>query len=275
MRQSIRRLFYVICLLSACVASASAEELQEVVYLKNGSVIRGTIIEQVPNQSLKIKTTDGNIFVFKIEEVEKITKEPVYQPKSNRSNYSYGVTDSTHAESVQSRQYPVYDPYGWEKAPRYRGFVGASTVIGFGDCNLSRVMLNTSHGVQIIPELFVGVGTGITAWFDPNDYWEDNTYTSIPVFANIRGEIHNILRKNFSPYLDVKLGYNFVDLQGLFFAPEVGCHFYFGHKKIGLGFGIGYQLQQAKVTYYYGYGYTPYTYTENLNGIAISVAFDF
>lgn len=85
MRQAIRRLFYVICLLSACVASASAEELQEVVYLKNGSVIRGTIIEQVPNQSLKIKTTDGNIFVFKIDEVEKITKEPVYQPKSNRS----------------------------------------------------------------------------------------------------------------------------------------------------------------------------------------------
>ena len=274
MRQIFKRFMMIVCFAMIGVVTMSAEELQEVVYLKNGSIIRGTIVEQVPNQSLKIKTIDGNIFVFKIDEVEKITKEPVYQPKSNRSNYSYGVTDSTPAESVQSRQYPVYQEYGWQKAPRYRGFVGASTVIGFGDCNLSRVMLHTSHGIQIIPELFVGLGTGITGWFDPNNYWEDDTYTSIPVFVNIRGEIHNILQKNFSPYLDVKLGYNFVDLQGLFFAPEIGCHFYFGHKKIGLGFGIGYQLQQTKVTYY-GYGYTPYTYTENLNGIAISVAFDF
>lgn len=51
-------------------------ELQEVVYLKNGSVIRGTIIEQIPGISLKIQTADGNIFFYKMEEVEKITKEP-------------------------------------------------------------------------------------------------------------------------------------------------------------------------------------------------------
>ncbi len=49
--------------------------LQDVVYLKNGSVIRGTIIEQVPNVQIKIKTSDGSIFVYKIEEIEKMTKE--------------------------------------------------------------------------------------------------------------------------------------------------------------------------------------------------------
>ena len=50
---------------------------QDVVYLKNGSIIRGTIIEQVPNESLKIETADGSLFVFKISEVEKMTKERV------------------------------------------------------------------------------------------------------------------------------------------------------------------------------------------------------
>jgi hypothetical protein len=49
--------------------------LQDVVYLKNGSVIRGTIIEQIPNVSLKIRTNDQNVFFFKMEEIEKITKE--------------------------------------------------------------------------------------------------------------------------------------------------------------------------------------------------------
>ena len=47
----------------------------EVVYLKNGSVIRGIILEQIPNVQLKIETADGNIFIFKMEEVEKIAKE--------------------------------------------------------------------------------------------------------------------------------------------------------------------------------------------------------
>jgi hypothetical protein len=47
----------------------------DVVYLKNGSIIRGVIIEQVPNQSLKIKTLDKSVFVFKFDEIEKMTKE--------------------------------------------------------------------------------------------------------------------------------------------------------------------------------------------------------
>lgn len=56
---------------------AAGEEYEEVLYLKNGSVIHGTIIEQVPGVSYKIKTKSGDIFVFKADEVEKITKEAV------------------------------------------------------------------------------------------------------------------------------------------------------------------------------------------------------
>jgi len=54
----------------------SSGELQDVVYLKNGSIIRGLIIEQVPNVSIKIQTSDGSVFFYKMEEIEKITKEP-------------------------------------------------------------------------------------------------------------------------------------------------------------------------------------------------------
>ena len=54
----------------------SSGELQDVVYLKNGSIIRGLIIEQIPNVSLKIQTVDGSVFVYKIDEIEKMTKEP-------------------------------------------------------------------------------------------------------------------------------------------------------------------------------------------------------
>jgi hypothetical protein len=54
----------------------------DIVYLKNGSVIKGEIIEQVPNQSIKIQTSDGNIFVYNFSDIEKITKETIVpQPK--------------------------------------------------------------------------------------------------------------------------------------------------------------------------------------------------
>ena len=51
------------------------EQMVDVVYLKNGGIRRGIIVEQVPGESLKIKTNDGSVYVFKMDEISKITKE--------------------------------------------------------------------------------------------------------------------------------------------------------------------------------------------------------
>jgi hypothetical protein len=48
-------------------------QTRDVLYLKNGSVINGTLIEITENQ-YKIRTSDKSIFVFKAEEVEKYVK---------------------------------------------------------------------------------------------------------------------------------------------------------------------------------------------------------
>lgn len=60
---------------------------EDVVYLKNGSIIHGIIIEQIPNESIKIKSGQ-NIFVYKISEVQKMTKEEVTSPSANPNNTS-------------------------------------------------------------------------------------------------------------------------------------------------------------------------------------------
>lgn len=54
-----------------------AISIVDVVYLKNGSIIRGIITEVHPNVQIKIKTQDGSIFVFQMDEIEKMTKEEV------------------------------------------------------------------------------------------------------------------------------------------------------------------------------------------------------
>lgn len=76
-RKSIVVVILLAFLVSLMPAAGNGQEeaLQDVVYLKNGSIIRGVIIEQIPEQSVKIRTADGSVFVYQMSEVEKITKE--------------------------------------------------------------------------------------------------------------------------------------------------------------------------------------------------------
>lgn len=67
---------FLFCLMALSV-SVKAQSYEEVVYLHNGSIIHGIIIEQVPNKSVKIQTRDGNVFVYNMADIEKITKEPI------------------------------------------------------------------------------------------------------------------------------------------------------------------------------------------------------
>lgn len=91
MKKLIQR-FSLLLLLLISNLLFSQKNMEDVVYLKNESVIRGSIIEQIPNQSIKIQTKDGSIYAFKMEEILKITKEtPVkqlsYKPEKTKRGY--------------------------------------------------------------------------------------------------------------------------------------------------------------------------------------------
>ena len=67
-------LFFFVIFIQLNTCYAESTEI-DVVYLKNGSIIKGKIIEQIIGESVKIETADGSIFVYKVEEIEKIVKE--------------------------------------------------------------------------------------------------------------------------------------------------------------------------------------------------------
>ena len=75
--------FILVASLTAFVATAPlfAQPLEDVVYLKDGTIVRGTIIEQIPGKSLKIQTQGGSMFIYTLEEIAKIVKEPVLEPE--------------------------------------------------------------------------------------------------------------------------------------------------------------------------------------------------
>ncbi|RPI06906.1 MAG: hypothetical protein EHM64_01270 [Ignavibacteriae bacterium] len=77
------RLIIVTALVLLSVSAVFAQT-KDVVQLKNGSVIKGTILEMIPDKTIKIQTADGNIFVYNMTEVEKISKDasaPVIETK--------------------------------------------------------------------------------------------------------------------------------------------------------------------------------------------------
>ena len=53
----------------------------------------------------------------------------------------------------------------------YRGFADFSYTLGVGDWgkNHDRIGIMTSHGYQIAPQFFAGVGVGFNYYYDGND----------------------------------------------------------------------------------------------------------
>ena len=83
---------------------AFAQQSNVDVHLKDGTVLRGEIIEQVPDLSLKIKTLDGNTLVLPMDNVKKITKaqEEITMPvQSQQIAPLQNETQSTKQEPEQ------------------------------------------------------------------------------------------------------------------------------------------------------------------------------
>ncbi|MCX7985258.1 MAG: hypothetical protein N3A63_10200 [Bacteroidetes bacterium] len=83
---TINKVFFLFVFLFFIITSiVYTQTIKDVVYLKNGSIVKGTIIEMIPNQSIKIQTGDGSIFVYSMAEIDRITKEEV-----SKSTGSFG-----------------------------------------------------------------------------------------------------------------------------------------------------------------------------------------
>lgn len=220
------------------IVSFGQSNYQDVVYLKNGSIIRGTIIEQVPNKSIKIETADRSVFVYQMDEIEKLTKE-VIQGKSGGSLSNSGLQSG------------------------YKGIVELGYQIGTGDYGMDRLKLNIINGYQINPYFSLGFGTGLRYYFIAEA-------ALIPVFADFRA---NFMNNKISPYLSLGVGYSFDatnDFEGVGFLlnPTVGVSFKVSDKS-AMNVGLGYEMQKMDFYYYY------YSSSENSGAISINVGISF
>ena len=68
----MKRLFLSLlaCLMFACLAEA--QRTHDTIYLKNGSILYGQIIEELPDTQVKIRLRDGSLLICPYSDLERI-----------------------------------------------------------------------------------------------------------------------------------------------------------------------------------------------------------
>ncbi len=229
--------FILALLVSLFTLTVSAQTYEDVVYLKNGSIIHGMIIEHVPNVSLTIKSSE-NLFVYKLDEIAKYTREEVkgggkgygFKPKGFVANYEVGFTDFPKGTDL-----PMFS-----------------------------VML--VNGYQFSPYAMLGLGIGA-------DISKQNVYC-VPVVADFRAYFS---ATRVAPFINLAFGYNAflvhspggtmqiphsigyypyvyyttettaastTALHGMVFNPGMGARIAI-NKKIGITARVGYKMLDA------------------------------
>ncbi len=216
----------------------------ETVYLKNGSIINGEIIEYQPDKQAKILTADNSIFVCNVDEIEKVTREPIDVVAGENSTNGYFVPQKG-----------------------YRFFLAADQMAG----NIIAFKFSTTHGAQLNDKFFVGCGVGFCIGSDDKN-WE--SYLSIPVYADFR---YDILHKKSTPFIEARAGVAFAieGSTGFYGNFSVGGRF----KRFSVS--AGFETLQGSDNYYmysssdYYASYNEYTEPYRAFSFVTRFAFEF
>ena len=90
----MRKLWTVALLISSL--SIQAQSLEDVIYKKDGSVLRGTLVEQdFENGRYKIQLQGGSLFSVNKDDIEKITKEePISSLNTSTGSVNVNIDNS-------------------------------------------------------------------------------------------------------------------------------------------------------------------------------------
>jgi hypothetical protein len=245
----MKKLILALLLSVISLSTFAQTQKEDVVYLKNGSVVRGEIVEQIPNQTIKIEIQGGSIFVYQISEIEKMTRE---EPKNTgKQRNASSLTLST-------------------------GFFGKVNFQGGGiDAGIG---LNVIGGYRFNDYLSLGLGTGYNQYINSlfSYYYNGLSYNwnyyhggFIPLYVDFKV---NMTKTKFSPYWQMDAGYGFsvnrFGKGGYMLGSSVGCDYKLDNRHI-ISLGFNWLMQNTT--------YTPYYYTQRycLQTVGVNLGFTF
>jgi hypothetical protein len=122
----MKKLLTSAIILILCAVTLPAQKPKDVLYLKNGSMIFGKLLEISENQ-YKIRTDDGSIFIFKVEEVEKFLNEPLKFDGRKKNGFGFAL-EAGFLAGGQNTEYIA--PFSFNYLGSYTS--GTRNVFGLG-----------------------------------------------------------------------------------------------------------------------------------------------
>lgn len=235
---------------SAVVAQKKGAAKEDVMYLKNGSVLRGKVVDSSRDTVVRIQVMGGSIFAHSLTEIDTLVRE---QAIKENEYFQY-------ANSLSRQKIDLSALKGtWFHHTNMKVSVGYNSNQPVGV-----IALQHSSGYFVKPWLGIGAGASI----------ERNAgYTLMPVFASFRGILSNTPN---SFYYSCDVGYNVAFMGeannnwgwrtmtkaegGLYIHPALGIRF-FSPSRLHFTLDVGYVLQ--KVSYTYNGDWNPEPYTEH------------
>lgn len=169
----------------------------------------------------------------------------------------------------------------------YHGFVEGAYSIEINGATLAMNWpeINTIHGYQATPNLFVGAGVGFH--FMPNfkegnidgtPSWKRDSKMEIPIFVDFRW---TILNKGVTPFVDLRLGHNVCNGSGLYASVGAGCRYALKGKQ-AIYTMISYTTHKLVYEHShmvpgsgYSYNWAYRDFEEQLYALSIKVGFEF
>ena len=164
------------------------------VYLKSGSVIRGKILEIEPVDHVKIQDMCGNIWYYKIGEVEKITSEPFESElRSDKASIGFdeGFVNMTSIGFLVGSSYNAQvAPFSLLMVNGYRApiglFAGFGTGIEFFSTSYMPFFLDLRYdliGTDVVPYIIAKGGYGVPLASDRTEYNISYEYSGGPLYG--------------------------------------------------------------------------------------------
>ena len=192
-------------------STKAIEAARDVIVLKNGQKVQGTVLERSLESPVKLRNVHGQVFTYKWDEVERILIDKNKKPDAP-------------AENTKARKFRL-------------GFT-AEIGIGYG-------MEQNNHLVgEMNPELSLTVGTRLSRWLYMGVGATAQRYDRteiIPITPMLMARFDYPLQGKFTPFLDLRAGYTVNTMSDKKNYPEMAVY---GGAQLGVRyrnwtFGVG------------------------------------
>ena len=134
-KKNIFNIRYLIAILILTSISLS-QDYQDVIHLKDGSIVKGIIIETKPNEYIKIKS-GKNIFVYQMDQIDVIKKEEIEgytfeDPNNSRYFFAPTATPIGSGHSYVRTTWLFFPSYGFSLSDEVSAEIGMSVFPGGG-----------------------------------------------------------------------------------------------------------------------------------------------